>query len=72
MAMDAFEASQSTPPVLFISFPCAKDITWDERFPGKSNALVIIPASYEWFAQWEDERVMKVSPGGGGCSVQHS
>jgi hypothetical protein len=43
----------------FLSFPSTKDPTWDERFPGRSAAEIVTLAPFEWFEQWEDERVMK-------------
>ncbi|XP_072028858.1 all-trans-retinol 13,14-reductase-like [Amphiura filiformis] len=46
-------------PLLFISFPSAKDPTYNERFPGKSACTVVTLGNWDWFAEWEDERVMK-------------
>ena len=43
----------------FLSFPSTKDPTWNERFPGKCAAEIVTLAPFEWFEQWEDERVMK-------------
>ena len=34
-------------------FPCAKDKSWNERYPNKSNA-VILTANYNHFEEWED------------------
>ncbi len=45
-------------PLLFISFPSAKDPLWDERHPGKSTATIVTFANYEWFEQWENGKVM--------------
>ena len=45
-------------PLLFISFPSAKDPEWEKRHPGKSTATIITFAPYEWFGHWEDERIM--------------
>ncbi|CAH1238000.1 RETSAT [Branchiostoma lanceolatum] len=44
-------------PVLFVSFPSAKDSTWNARYPGKSTCIIISFTPYEWFAEWEDGRV---------------
>ncbi|KAK6968364.1 all-trans-retinol 13 14-reductase isoform X4 [Biomphalaria glabrata] len=41
----------------FISFPSAKDPEWEKRFPGKSSALVITLAKWDWFSHWKDEKV---------------
>ncbi|MFO1519666.1 MAG: NAD(P)/FAD-dependent oxidoreductase [bacterium] len=40
-------------PVVYVSFPSAKDPTWEERFPGRSTIEVIGFTPYEWFARWE-------------------
>jgi len=45
------------PPVTYIGFPCTKDPTWKERYPGVSNAIVISDGLYEWFQDWADEKV---------------
>ncbi|KAH9502815.1 hypothetical protein Btru_074531 [Bulinus truncatus] len=44
-------------PFGFISFPSAKDPEWENKFPGKSSALIITLARWEWFSQWKDEKV---------------
>ncbi|CAM9258396.1 unnamed protein product [Ectocarpus fasciculatus] len=45
-------------PLLFISFPSAKDPLWDEHHPGKSTATIVTFANYSWFEEWENARVM--------------
>uniref|UniRef100_A0A452DUE9 All-trans-retinol 13,14-reductase n=1 Tax=Capra hircus TaxID=9925 RepID=A0A452DUE9_CAPHI len=42
-------------PLLFISFSSAKDPTWEDRYPDRSTAVILIPTSYEWFKEWRDE-----------------
>lgn len=54
----ATEAAKEPVPLLFISFPSAKDPTWASRHPGKSTATVVTVASYSWFEKWENERIM--------------
>ncbi|XP_078702739.1 all-trans-retinol 13,14-reductase-like [Branchiostoma floridae x Branchiostoma belcheri] len=44
-------------PVLFVSFPSAKDPTWNARYPGKSTCIIISFTPYEWFAEWQEGRV---------------
>jgi len=44
------------PMPFFMGFPCAKDSTWNERYPGKSNAVILTAAKYEWFEEWEDKK----------------
>jgi all-trans-retinol 13,14-reductase len=39
-------------PLLYISFPSAKDPEWDRHYPGKSTVQVITMAPYEWFEKW--------------------
>ncbi|XP_066301934.1 all-trans-retinol 13,14-reductase-like [Branchiostoma lanceolatum] len=53
---EACEEGSKT-PVLFVSFPSAKDSTWNARYPGKSTCIIISFTPYEWFAEWEDGRV---------------
>jgi all-trans-retinol 13,14-reductase len=46
-------------PVVYISFPSAKDPDWDRRYPGRATIDVITFAPYEWFGRWEDSRWMR-------------
>jgi len=46
-------------PVIYISFPSAKDPEWDKRYPGKSTIEIITIAPYKWFNKWEDTRWKK-------------
>jgi all-trans-retinol 13,14-reductase len=39
-------------PLLYVSFPSAKDPEWDSHYPGKSTVQVITMAPYEWFERW--------------------
>lgn len=43
-------------PLLFISFPSAKDPSFEQHYPGRSTIEVVAPASFEWFARWSDSR----------------
>ncbi len=40
-------------PVVYISFPSAKDPAWEQEHPGLSTLEVVAPAPYEWFKAWE-------------------
>lgn len=52
-----FESDPEAPfPVLFISFPSAKDPDFARRHPGHATLEVVAPAPYDWFAKWEDSR----------------
>ncbi|MBL7684449.1 MAG: NAD(P)/FAD-dependent oxidoreductase [Deltaproteobacteria bacterium] len=42
-------------PLVYISFPSAKDPSWNERFPGRATIEVIGMAPYEWFEKWKDQ-----------------
>jgi len=55
----AEDAASSEVPLLFISFPSSKDPTFQERYPGKSVCTTVTLANWEWFSQWEKERVLK-------------
>lgn len=41
-------------PVVYISFPSAKDPDYLNRHPGTATIEIVAPAPYEWFAQWQD------------------
>lgn len=54
-AVDAFLKDKNAPfPVVYISFPSAKDPDYLDRHPGTSTIEIVAPAPYEWFAQWHD------------------
>ncbi|XP_046380496.2 all-trans-retinol 13,14-reductase-like [Haliotis rufescens] len=50
------DAANSEVPLIYISFPAAKDPSWDTRFPGKSVVLLITIAKWEWFSEWKEGR----------------
>ncbi len=41
-------------PVVYISFPSAKDPDYENRHPGTATIEIVAPAPYEWFRQWEE------------------
>jgi all-trans-retinol 13,14-reductase len=43
-------------PCLFVSFPSAKDPTFDRRFPGRSTIEVLAPVPWEAFGRWAETR----------------
>jgi all-trans-retinol 13,14-reductase len=54
-AVDAFLKDKDAPfPVVYISFPSAKDPDYLNRHPGTSTIEIVAPAPYEWFAKWSD------------------
>jgi len=49
----AFAANLDAPfPLLFISFPSAKDPTFPGRYPGHETIEIVVPAPYAPFAAW--------------------
>ncbi len=46
-------------PVVYISFPSAKDPDWNNRYPGKSTIDIITLVPYEIFDDWKGTRWMK-------------
>ncbi|MFK7906918.1 MAG: phytoene desaturase family protein, partial [Chitinophagales bacterium] len=46
-------------PVVYVSFPAAKDPDWNNRYPNKSTVDIITLMPYEIFEQWEDTRWKK-------------
>jgi len=45
----------TTLPMVYISFPSAKDPEWDQNYPGKATVEVITLGRYEWFAEWSGQ-----------------
>lgn len=53
--MERFIKDPSAPfPVLFISFPSAKDPEFERKHPGRATIEVVTFAPYDWFARFED------------------
>lgn len=46
-------------PLVYISFPAAKDPDWNNRYPGKSTIDVLTLMPYELVKQWEGSKWMK-------------
>ncbi len=42
-------------PVVYISFPAAKDPDFQNRYPGKSTIEIITLSDYSFFEQWENK-----------------
>jgi all-trans-retinol 13,14-reductase len=54
-ATEAFEGNSDAPfPVVYISFPSAKDPDYLNRHPGTATVEIVAPAPYEWFKEWRD------------------
>jgi all-trans-retinol 13,14-reductase len=53
-ALDRFMQDPHGPfPVVYISFPSAKDPSFAERYPGRATIEIVAPAPYEIFSKWE-------------------
>ncbi|XP_039261189.2 all-trans-retinol 13,14-reductase-like isoform X1 [Styela clava] len=59
LSMPREDAANADLPIAFVSFPSAKDSTWKMRHPGKSVCVIVTLLNWEWFEEWENERVMK-------------
>ena len=54
-ALDRFLQDPHGPfPVVYLSFPSAKDPSFERRHPGHSTIEIVAPAPYEIFEQWAD------------------
>ncbi|SDK54460.1 phytoene desaturase family protein [Microbulbifer yueqingensis] len=42
-------------PLVYISFPSAKDPSFNQRYPGRATIEIVAPGKYEWFEQWKDQ-----------------
>lgn len=55
-----FEQDARAPmPLIYISFPSAKDPSWDSRYPGKSTVEIVAPTHHEWFNRWAGSQWQK-------------
>lgn len=39
-------------PLIYISFPAAKDPLWNERYPDRTTVEIVAPTLPQWFAKW--------------------
>jgi len=46
-------------PMVYMSFPAAKDPDWSNRYPGRSTIDLITLVPYEIFAEWDGKRWKK-------------
>jgi len=49
-------------PLVYISFPSAKDPSWNDRYPGRSTIDIITLLPYESFEKWEGSSWKKRGP----------
>ncbi len=43
-------------PAVYISFPSAKDPSWESRYPGTATIEIVAPAEYDVFEKWKDQQ----------------
>ncbi|NXV18271.1 RETST reductase, partial [Cepphus grylle] len=48
--------------MMFITFPAAKDPTYEQRHPGRSCMTILTMARYEWFEEWAGTRAKHRGP----------
>lgn len=52
--VEKFVADHNQPfPVVYISFPSAKDPSFQSRYPGRSTIEIVAPASFEQWRKWQ-------------------
>ncbi|MGI9261719.1 MAG: phytoene desaturase family protein [Woeseiaceae bacterium] len=51
---DFVESDEAPFPVVYVSFPSAKDPDYVNRHPGTATIEIVAPAPYEPFAKWKD------------------
>ena len=55
-----FQADDKAPlPLIYVSFPSAKDPSWDRRYPHKSTVEIVAPTNAAWFRRWEGTQWQK-------------
>jgi len=53
-AVDGFMLDSQAPfPVVYISFPSAKDPDYERRHPGTATIEIVAPAPFKWFEKWQ-------------------
>jgi all-trans-retinol 13,14-reductase len=53
-ALETFLQNKDAPfPVVYISFPSAKDPDYLNRHPGTATIEIVAPAPHEWFSKWQ-------------------
>ncbi|NWQ99919.1 RETST reductase, partial [Paradoxornis webbianus] len=48
--------------MMFVTFPAAKDPTYEQRHPGRSCMTILTMARYEWFEEWAGSRPRQRGP----------
>ncbi|CUS40373.1 MULTISPECIES: phytoene desaturase family protein [Thalassolituus] len=42
-------------PLVYISFPSAKDPSFASRYPGRATIEIVAPGPFEWYSEWKDK-----------------
>ena len=51
--VERFAADPEAPmPLIYISFPSAKDPEWDDHYPNKATVEIVAPTHETWFHEW--------------------
>ncbi|MFT3711522.1 MAG: NAD(P)/FAD-dependent oxidoreductase [Archangium sp.] len=59
-SIERFDADSNAPfPVVYLSFPSAKDPDFQRRHPGRATLEAICMLKWEWFERWADTRWQK-------------
>ncbi|XP_062382908.1 inactive all-trans-retinol 13,14-reductase-like [Sardina pilchardus] len=53
------EEAPDNVPMMYFTFPSAKDPTSKLRQPGKTSMTILAMVNYEWFEEWKDSTVRK-------------
>jgi phytoene dehydrogenase-like protein len=54
--LEAFENDPGAEfPLVYVSFPSAKDPSFSSRYPGRATIEIVAPGPHEWFEQWADK-----------------
>ena len=46
-------------PLVYISFPSAKDDSWDEKHPNSGTIEAIVPSQMSWYSNWQNSNWKK-------------
>lgn len=57
LSLDVEDIASAPVPFCYISFPSAKDPSYQEKHPGKTALQIITLARWDWFESWKDGRL---------------
>ena len=52
---DFLENHDADFPLAYISFPSAKDPSFQQRYPNRATIEIVAPGPYDWFEKWQDQ-----------------